>query len=70
MKQKVKRIDQSPMNPVIWIIELACGHEFTKVQKSRPRNFTVFRDKVTRELMIEHRSFDCKQCVERTTVSA
>jgi hypothetical protein len=62
MKQKIKRVDRSPMNERIWIIELMCGHEIYKTQRSKPRIFSVFRDKLTRELMTGYRSMDCKDC--------
>lgn len=60
--QRIKRIDQSPMNPIIWIIELTCGHEVTKVQKARPSRERTWTDKATRERMCGPRFMNCPKC--------
>lgn len=41
MKQRVIRIDQSPMNAQRWNLTLACNHEVWITSKSRPRRVTV-----------------------------
>ena len=44
-KIKVRRIDQSPMNPRQWCIDLYCGHEDWITSNRRPK-FKVMQCKV------------------------
>lgn len=34
---RVERVTQSPMNPLRWSLDLACGHEAWITSKSRPK---------------------------------
>jgi len=36
MKQRVERIDPSPMNRLRWCLQLACGHERWVTAKKQP----------------------------------
>jgi hypothetical protein len=62
MKQRVVRIDQSPMNPVIWVLQLACGHDICVTQKRRPSRERTWTDKVTSERMCGPKLIDCWKC--------
>lgn len=61
-KQRVLRVDQSPMNPVIWILELACGHDVTVTQKARPSTMRTFTDKATGDRMTDYKMVECWRC--------
>ena len=62
MKQRVTRVTQSSMNAEIWFLDLACGHEVRKVQKTRPPLECTWHDKVTGELMVGVRLIECQEC--------
>ncbi len=49
MKQRLVRIDQSPMNALIWVLQLACGHDVYVTQTSRPSLTRTWTDKQSRE---------------------
>jgi hypothetical protein len=48
-KRQIVRITQSPLNPLIWMIDLTCGHELRKVQKRKPALYG--KDGLTRALL-------------------
>jgi len=37
MKVRVMSVKQSPLNPLRWLLTLACGHEIWVTAKQRPR---------------------------------
>ena len=45
MKRSVRRVIQSPMNPLRWCLELDCGHDVYVTSKSRPKRKQVPCDK-------------------------
>jgi len=38
---EVKRVDQSPLNPRRWCVELACGHEVWVTSSKKPKAKTM-----------------------------
>lgn len=60
MKQKVQRVVQSPMNPLRWCFELACGHNVWVTRKSRPSTMSVVT--VVGEKMAVPRGMKCPEC--------
>lgn len=48
-KRQIVRVTQSPLNPIIWLIDLVCGHEVRKVQKRRPPVYG--KDGLTRAIL-------------------
>jgi hypothetical protein len=61
-KRKISRVTQSPLNPVIWFLDLECGHEVRVVQKKRPAKVSITRDKATGESLIGPRRILCPTC--------
>lgn len=61
-QQRVLRVTQSPMNPLIWVLDLACGHETTLAQKKRPTLMRTWTDKTTREILCGARKVACWRC--------
>lgn len=59
-KQRVQRIDQSPMNPLVWVFQLACGHDIVKTSKSRPKNYSLH--KVPGDVLQGPRFERCHKC--------
>lgn len=64
VRRRVCRVTQSPMNAVIWFVDLECRHEVRMVQKQRPAMSTTFKDKATGELMSGPRMVACPTCAE------
>lgn len=60
--QRVVRIDQSPMNERIWVLQLACGHDVCITQKKRPSNLRTWTDKTTGERLCGPRLMECDRC--------
>lgn len=56
VRSAVERVTVSPMNPTIWYIDLACGHDLRVVQKTRPPVYD--KDGMRRELV-------CDSCTRR-----
>ena len=61
-RRQILRVTQSPLNPLIWVIDLSCGHEITVAQKRRPAKMSVFRDKDTGEKLCGNRTMQCYAC--------
>jgi hypothetical protein len=59
-KKLVRRIVQSPMNRVIWVVELECGHDTTLVSKSRPRAYSL--KTVDGDVLESRRRLPCPRC--------
>jgi len=62
-KQRIMRVTQSPMNAVIWVLDLECGHELTVVQKRRPSKYSLTHAP-DGELLQGYRRVNCTKCSE------
>ena len=51
------------MNRVIWVLQLACGHDVCVTQKARPSRERTFTDKATGEKMVGPKFLECPRCV-------
>lgn len=60
--QRVRRVTQSPLNPLRWALDLECGHELWVTQKKRPALVTVETERG--EKMVSARTMRCRVCEE------
>jgi hypothetical protein len=67
VKRRIQRIDQSPMNEQIWVIQLeGCGHDVYVTQKKRPSRERTWTDKATGERMCGPKLMACPKCEKRS----
>jgi hypothetical protein len=64
-KKRVVRVDQSPMNAAVWVLQLECGHDIYRTQKARPSRERTWTDKATGERMCGPRFEHCERCAVR-----
>lgn len=62
MKRRIVRVDRSPMNERIWVLQLTCGHDVYVTQKKRPSRERTFTDPRTGEREIGPKFIECERC--------
>lgn len=64
MKERIVRIDRSPMNDQIWVLQLTCGHDVCVTQKKRPSLERTWFDKKAGERLCSPRLLECPKCAK------
>lgn len=59
---RIVRIDRSPMNEKIWVLQLDCGHDVCVTQKARPSKERTWTDKATGERLCGPKFLRCERC--------